>query len=357
MLVIISGIFFILILMFPGTIRFLPAYIEWNTIFILFGLQLLTKALEKSGFFSRMARSLLGRVKTERNVAISIIISSIFLSMILTNDIALFVIIPIIMNLESKVKNDLKLLVIYSVLSVNIGSFLTPFGNPQNIFLWLNWGISITGFILKMFLPEVILSSLLIVFACLVFKNKKIQMESDDENLIIKRKLFIISLGFFIVFIMMMELRIEVFLLVPIIIVFIFLDKKIFREINWVLLLIFMIIFIDVNIFIQIEPIRDLLISFHLDENKGALFVLGVLISQVISNVPTAVLLSRFSSNYKIIAFSTNVGGNGTIIASFANIIGLSFSKHENSLLKFHKHSLVFLLASSILVYLISYFF
>ena len=127
-----------------------PAAIDWHTIITLSGLMLLTKGVELSGYFDVLGRKMVRRFATERRLAMFMVLAAALLSTFLTNDVALFIVVPLTITLKRLCEIPVNRLIIFEALAVNAGSLLTPIGNPQNILIWGRSGLSFAGFIAQM---------------------------------------------------------------------------------------------------------------------------------------------------------------------------------------------------------------
>ena len=132
----------LLALLKPRRIPAFPALVDWHTIALLAGLLILTRGLEESGALHRLTRAVLARVRTERSLALVLVLVAVGLSMVITSDLALFVVVPMTLSLRAYGEAPVTKLVIFQALAVNAGSALTPIGNPQNMFLWQHGGAS-----------------------------------------------------------------------------------------------------------------------------------------------------------------------------------------------------------------------
>src|SRR5476649_1722384 len=159
----------------------LPALIDWQTVLTLAGLLMLTKAVELSGFLMWMAHRVVHRIHGERGLAFLLIGLAAALSTLLTNDVALFVVVPLALSLHELTPLPLKRLVIFIALSVNAGSILTPLGNPQNLFLWQTSGVSFGGFVWGLAPLCVGLMVMLYALAAVMFHNKPLDLSGDNE--------------------------------------------------------------------------------------------------------------------------------------------------------------------------------
>ena len=279
------------------------------------------------------------------------------LSMFLTNDVALFIVIPLILNFQDRIKNDTYKLIIYAAISVNVGSLLTPIGNPQNILLWTKWNISFFTFILNTLPLELIMISILVIFILIIFRKKPLEIDELNEKVKLNKNLAINSLILFPCFIFLMELRLEIYLIPIILISYFILDRNLMKDVNWLFLLTFILFFADVNLLIRLKPIYYFISGLNFEENIFTFFTFTIILSQIISNVPATILLLNFSSNYQAITWAVNIAGNGTLVSSFANIIALKIGKTRGLVMKFHEHSLLYLLISTSITLFIIFIF
>ncbi|RDT63931.1 anion transporter, partial [Klebsiella pneumoniae] len=155
---------------------------DWRTIITLSGLMMLTKGVELSGYFDVLGRKMVRRFATERKLALFMVFSAALLSTFLTNDVALFIVVPLTLTLRKLCEIPVTRLIIFEALAVNAGSLLTPIGNPQNILLWGRSGLSFTAFTGQMApLALAIVASLLAV-GWFAFPNKSLQYHSGTTG-------------------------------------------------------------------------------------------------------------------------------------------------------------------------------
>ncbi|MGA2143235.1 MAG: SLC13 family permease [Brevinematales bacterium] len=348
------GLLILLLIIFPSLIPQYPGYIDWNTMITLTGLIIVTTGLKESGYFDKIAAMMLVRIHSERAIALFLIVLSALLSAFITNDIALFIIVPLTVSLLKGLQNDLNRLVIFEAIAVNAGSALTPIGNPQNLYLWHIWGIPFHDFILKMMPLTSILIILLTVFTLISFGNEKLVIEKSE--IIPKDKnLFIFSFLMMAVFIVFLELRMEAIPFMLIVFTYLIFFRKTLLKMDFFLLMLFMVMFIDFTVLSKASFVRGWFHILPLDKS-GSLFLISAFLSQGASNVPAAIFLSKFSNNYQAIAYGVNVGGQGFIIGSLANLIALRLLKNKKAYFEFHKYSIPFFLISLIVSYLLFFF-
>ena len=349
------GLLALFIIVWPDKVKAYPQFVDWATLRNLTGLLLVVTAIKESAFVGRFSRSFLAKTGTERGLAFALVALSALLSMVLTNDIALFITIPLTLGFAGMIENDLKKLIIFQALAVNAGSSLTPVGNPQNLFLWHQWGLSFFGFTAKMFPLFVILMVVLLLFVRFSFPAKKLTFFKEPPKGRVDTRLFVLSFVLLVAFIASIEWGKALYALAGVVVVYLLFYRKVFLKTDWALLLLFAVMFIDFHLLSRVPFVSQFVMHFDMKAVPDS-FVSGLLYSQVMSNVPAAIFMSKFSTQWQAIAYGVNVGGNGLVLASLANIIALRFVKRRSVWIDFHKYSLLYLAVTSVLVYLVFYF-
>ena len=326
-------------------------FIEWNTIIVLAGILVITSGIRESHFLSRAAGNILAHPLTERHVALILVMLSAFLATFLTNDIALFIIVPLTISLQDRVENDMARLVIFEAIAVNVGSALTPIGNPQNLFLWHEWGVSFGGFMLKMAPLAAISLLLLLIFAWFSFGDLKLQGEAIESEQLDGR-LFVLSMVLLAGFIVAAEMHWSLYALIAILALFLLFYRRILTKVDWLVLLIFILMFVDFGLVAEFPWITAIMQRVS-QMGSGGVLIASALLSQLVSNVPATVMIAHFSHDWQAIAYGVNVGGNGVVIASLANLLALRLAGGKGMWLRFHKYSLLYLAISLGIVMLI----
>ncbi|MBW1981270.1 MAG: anion transporter [Deltaproteobacteria bacterium] len=327
----------------------LPSLVDWNTIITLSGLLMVTTGIKESGLFYLLAYRLCQRIDRERFLALLLVFLSAILAMFLTNDIALFIMVPLTLSLQQITENDYSKIIIFEAIAVNVGSSLTPIGNPQNIFLWHRWDVSFLLFAKEM-APLVLMMSLwLSVMTLLCFSPREIRV-ANRHYPTVNRGLFILCSLLLVAFIIAVELDYERYFLAVVFVVLLLSHRNVILKTDWGLIFLFILIFIDLNLICRFQAVHDLLSRLNFN-HIPTLFLSGAFFSQVISNVPATILLANYSTNFKIIAYAVNIGGNGLLISSLANLIALRFSQKRSNYLVFHAYSLSFFMISLISSY------
>ncbi len=342
----------ILTLVAPAGAAAYPSRVDWPTIGALAGLLLLTKGVEASGALQRLGHWLIGRVSSERSAALGLVIGAALLSMVLTNDVALFVVVPLTLGLARIAHLPSTRLIVFEALAVNVGSTLTPIGNPQNIFLWQQWGISFGGFILAMLPLVALLMLLLLALANRAFPAHRIRVRDRTAIPPVDRPLLAISLLLYVPFLVLTDLHRVSWALAGVFAVFAVLRRRLLAEIDWGLLLVFVLMFVDLRTLADAAPVRAWVAGLDLGAPVH-LYVAGIALSQAVSNVPAAIALAVYSQDWRVIAYAVGVGGFGLMIGSLANLIALRLSGDRRAWLTFHAYSLPFLLLAALAGYLL----
>ena len=287
----------------------------------------------------------------ERRLAMFLIFTSAVLSMFLTNDIALFIIVPLTLSLQKISGGDYVKFIVFEAIAVNAGSSLTAIGNPQNIYLWHQWSASFLVFSKEMLPLGIILGFWLYVGARWAFPSRPIHA-ANQQALKVNRLLFWISAGIFVLFIISVELNYDAYFLVLLFVSYLVTQKNVIKKADWGLISLFIVIFIDVHLLYRLEAVNRFMESLNL-QDAHVLFLSGAFISQIMSNVPATILLVNYSAHFKLIAYAVNIGGNGLLIASFANLIALRFVKNSRKYCYFHQYSLLYFAATALSVYIL----
>lgn len=323
----------------------LPRAVDWPTIITLCGLLILTKGIEASGYFDVLGRRLVQGFRHQRGLALFLVSAAALLSTFLTNDVALFILVPLTLSLRKYSALPISRLIIFEALAVNAGSLLTPIGNPQNILLWRHGGLGFGEFILQMLPLAVflILSLLLLTVCC--FPAKSIEQHSEQSTNDWERPLLFTSVVLYILFIAALELNLAVWGLVVVFAAFLVMARRTLLTIDWSLLVVFIAMFVDVFLLTRVPLLQSSLHSVvKLPELQQFLVAAGL--SQVISNVPTTILLLTTLPASVLMAWAVNIGGFGLLPGSLANLIALRMAKDRRIWWQFHLYSLPMLLWS-----------
>ena len=292
-------------------------YFDYKTLTCLFCTLAVVCALKNINFFYILARRIVARFRTTRMCVLALVYITFIGSMLIANDMALLTFLPLgyfVLTSTGKEKLMAYVFVLQNI-AANLGGMLTPFGNPQNLYIYTRYEISNLEFIKIMF-PPFILSIVIITICCLCIKSEVLEI-SDEHAEIQKSK----TVLYFILFALSVAV---IFRTVPYIIglivipsVLMIVDRKALRMVDYPLLLTFVSFFIFAGNLARLEWIQN----FFFDLLSTSTLLTSVLSCQFISNVPTAILLSQFTDNYAELLVGVNIGGVGTLVASLASLI------------------------------------
>lgn len=316
--------------------------VDWNTIAILSTLIVVNTGLMYSGGLNYVAYQIMKVTDGRRKLMIISILLTAFLAMFLTNDVSLLVLIPITIAIGKFSGKNLDDVIIFQAIAANVGSLLMPFGNPQNIILFRLYSLDFFTFV-KTMAPIFLVSIAILIVFSLVFKNEKLPPNDVKEKP--RFYFFIFYLFLLVATIVGMLLNAPIFLFIALIaIALVFLEPQAVARVDYVLIVVFILIFLVMN------SIRSM-IALPFTGGGILTYFTSIMFSQVISNVPTTVLFGKVSS-WAVLSYGVNIGGNGTVIASLANIIALRNLSGKN-FLKFNKYSFLFLLITALAGFLI----
>ena len=302
-------------------------YFDFKTLTCLFCVLAVVCALKNINFFYFLAGEIVKRFKNIRYSVLALVYITFIGSMLIANDMALLTFLPLGYFVLSTTSNEkyMAFTFIMQNIAANLGGMLTPFGNPQNLYLYSRFNIPVGEFMSIMLLPFVI-SVVLITVSCFVFvKSEPLTLKSeaktpDKKRVILYSILFTLAIA--IVF-RGIPYWIGILVIPP---VLLFVDRKALKMVDYPLLFTFVAFFIFSGNVSRIEAVRG--VFEYLMDKSTLLF--SVLSCQVISNVPSAILLSNFTENYPALLVGVNIGGAGTLIASLASLITFrEYSKHN----------------------------
>lgn len=303
-------------------------YFDLNTLACLFALLAVIRALRNAGFFETIAHAVVRRFKTLRGLGCALVGVTLVCSMFATNDMALLMLLPLSTVTLASTGNEraLPFTFVMQAIAANLGGMILPFGNPQNIFLNSRFGIAFPDFLATMALPFAV-SVILIALCCLVgFKAAPLSSSGAPDAAASERAplpraktalylvLFALSLG--------MVFRVVSFVAGVVIVAaaLLFADRRALAHVDWGLLATFALFFVFSGNMARIPEVQGFF-SMLLGQST---LVTSALASQVISNVPAAILLAPFVDGYQSLLIGVNIGGAGTLIASLASLIAFN---------------------------------
>ena len=302
------------------------SYIDFKVLILLFNLMVVVAAFKELKFLDSIAIGLLKKCNTYTSISLALVFITFISSMIVTNDVALITFVPLSIVIARKANINVLKIVIFQTLAANLGSSFTPMGNPQNLFIYSFYNLSPIDFF-KITFPIVILAVLFLVL--LVFKDKKMNLSLDLEDVKIDNKRDVYLFGGLFLIILLSVFHVidyKVTFLITIVMVLI-LNKKLFSQVDYSLLITFIGFFIFVGNISTMDVVKNFMEGI-LNSPKST-FLASVLSSQVISNVPATMLLSGFTDHFKELLLGVNIGGMGTLIASLASVISYKIYASE----------------------------
>lgn len=302
------------------------SYIDFNVLILLFNLMVVVAAFKELKVLDSIAIGLLKKCNTYTSISLALVFITFISSMIVTNDVALITFVPLSIVIARKANINVLKIVVFQTLAANLGSSFTPMGNPQNLFIYSFYNLSPIDFF-KITLPIVILAVLFLVL--LVFKDKKMNLSLDLEDVKIDNKRDVYLFGGLFLIILLSVFHVidyKVTFLITIVMVLI-LNKKLFSQVDYSLLITFIGFFIFVGNISTMDVVKNFMEGI-LNSPKST-FLASVLSSQVISNVPATMLLSGFTNHFKELLLGVNIGGMGTLIASLASVISYKIYTSE----------------------------
>ena len=302
-------------------------YFDYKTLTCLFCVLAVVCALKNINFFYILARKVVQLFKTARMSILVLVYITFIGSMLIANDMALLTFLPLgyfVLTTTGKEKYMAFTFIMQNI-AANLGGMLTPFGNPQNLYLYSKYNIPNLEF-MQIMAPPFILSVILITICCIAFvKSEPLELKDEKIELNPKRTVLYLILFAFSIAIVFRGIPYWTGLIV-IPAVLVFADRKALKMVDYGLLFTFVFFFIFAGNMARIDAVRNL---FSVLLNKSTL-LFSVLSCQVISNVPSAILLSQFTQNYSELLVGVNIGGVGTLISSLASLITFrEYVKHN----------------------------
>ena len=316
--------------------------IDFRTLAILFSLMIVIKAFQSQNFLNIIAARLLRLCKSQRGLYFLLTYLVFFSSMFVTNDVELLTLVPITLLIFTRVAMPALTIVVLETLAANLGSCITPMGNPQNLYLFSYYGFSAGEFFLltaKIAVPSFLILAVIILFITRKkhakpgetpqpqqqFKGNVLQTQMSF--LTVDFRTFFYIADFIICLLTVFHVVNYLIMLGFTVVVMLICNFRLFKKVDYSLLLTFCGFFIFTKSLSTVQAFSDFINSML--SNPLKTYITGIVTSQVISNVPAALLLSGFTTNGDMLLLGVNVGGLGTLIASMASVI--SFKLYSNS--------------------------
>lgn len=306
-------------------------YPDYRTLALLFCLMIIVAGFQALGLFSLLGESLLKKAGSLRNLSFVLVFLCFFSSMVITNDVALITFVPftiLVFRMIGREERILKLVVMETI-AANLGSMATPIGNPQNLYLYSVSGIGIGEFALAV-LPYTGIAFLLLAGVLLAERDEPLGKQTlalgagaEQRRMFPALLPFLVLLGLCLLVVLHALPYLPVLICTAVVILAV--NRRLFRSVDYFLLLTFLCFFVFIGNMKRIPQISTLLTSAV----SGRELLAGILTSQVISNVPAAILLAGFTDRFTVLLTAVNLGGLGTLIASLASLISFKFFAKE----------------------------
>ena len=298
-------------------------YIDFRVLCLLLCLMAVVAGLKGIGLFDWLTWQLLRRIRSGRILAVTLVLLPFFSSMFVTNDVALIIFIPFTLLLLDQLGCSRSIIpvTVFQTIAANLGSMATPVGNPQNLYLYAFYNMSIGDFF-SVTVPLTLISLVGLTAASIPLLPGKLPEQSMEKAEIRSAKQLLIYLVLFLLSLLTV-FRVMPYLLTTVITVSVLflVDRKLLKQIDYMLLLTFVCFFTVSENLGRVDEIRVFLQNL-LQSNT---LLTSVATSQVISNVPAAIMLSGFTDNWQHLLSGVNIGGLGTPIASLASLITIKF--------------------------------
>lgn len=293
-------------------------YIDFKTLLCLFCLMTALKGIEREGLLNAISVKLSSGMKDLKPFIFLLVFTCFFASMFMTNDVALIALIPITLSVLSLCGQErhTALVVVLQTIAANIGSSLTPIGNPQNLYLFTRYEFGLPSF-LRVTFPFVLFGGILLALVCFFIPRYPISQVKSTTPVIRKRPVIAYGAMFFLAVAAVLRLVPYQAAAIIILAATAILDRRTLCQVDYCLLLTFASIFIFVGNLARIDWVYQAVSELIRKDTM----VTAALLSQFISNVPAAVMLSGFTDNAYQLLTGVNVGGMGTLIASMASVI------------------------------------
>ena len=302
-------------------------YFDLRTLATLFCTLAVVSAFSHIHLFEVISKTIVIKLHTLRNATLGLVFITFIGSMLLANDMALLTFLPLgyfVLNSTGN-KKSMAFVFIMQNIAANLGGMVTPFGNPQNLYLYSYFNIATTEFV-QIMLPSFLTATLLILAICLFVKPTPLTLKNEEEYHLPVKRTLLYSVLFVCSILIVFRVLPYIAGTVVITIALLFLDRKAIKEVNYPLLATFCAFFVFSGNLARIPAVN----SFFSGLLPMNTLLFGILSCQCISNVPSAVLLSHFTTDYANLLPAVNIGGLGTLIASLASLITFSeYRKHN----------------------------
>ena len=291
-------------------------YVDTHVLMLLFALMAVVAGLKRCGLMDRICNSLVSRAGSVRMLGAALSLACFFSAMLVTNDVALITFVPLTTALLAAFPGQLILAVTIETIAANLGSMATPIGNPQNLYLYAHYEMPMGEF-LRAVGPLTLVSLVLVLAGCLLLSGEKIAAAQSEARPIDRRALTLHGVQFIVCLLSVLGVMPKwvsfAFVLVTMLIWY----RELLAQVDYALLATFVCFFVFVGNLGRVQAVSSLLSGVI----AGRELEVGILASQVISNVPAALMLSGFTQDAAALMRGVDLGGLGTLVASLASLI------------------------------------
>lgn len=293
-------------------------YVDWDVLMLLFALMAVVAGLKRCGVMDRLSGALIRRSGSARALCMALSMACFFSAMLVTNDVALITFVPLTVSLLAARPDQLILTVVIETIAANLGSMATPIGNPQNLYLYAHYAMPMGAF-LRAVGPLTAASLVLVLFACLLVKRDALAAAGEHraEGKLPAAALALHGVQFAVCLLSVLGAMPKWVSFLFVLVTMLVYDRSLLREVDYALLATFVCFFVFVGNLGRVEAVSALLGGVI----AGRELEIGILASQVISNVPAALMLSGFTENAAELMRGVDLGGLGTLVASLASLI------------------------------------
>ena len=328
-------------------------WLQLPTLCGLLGLMISIQGIRDSGLVQRMARMLVARMHSLRGVGLLLVSMTAVLSMVLTNDVSLFLMVPLTVAIGGMSNLPILRMAVLEALAVNAGSTLSPIGNPQNLLIWQHAQMPFLQFVGNLLPAAAVMFVMVAVLTWFWLPKDRVELQADKlDGHPVSASLALLSLISLAMMVMMMEHGHAPLGALLLVIPFALFSWRTLKYIDWPLMATFATIFLGLGHFAALPVVEHALDKIDFTQPL-ALYLSGIIGSQLISNVPATVLLLDRAQDAVALAVAVNVGGFGVVIGSLANLIALRLAKQPHGMRLFHEVSVPFLLVCAVAVYLV----
>jgi len=296
-------------------------YVDWSTLGLLFCLMATVQGFGSIGAFTRLSEALTKRFHNTRSLGAALVLMCFFLAMLVTNDVSLITLVPLTIALFREMPEVAIRAVVLETAAANLGSMATPMGNPQNLYIYTHYDMPVADFF-RVMLPPTALSLALLLLSTLLIP--KCGLENNVQHAAetvpgkrMKLRVVLFSAAAAVCLCTVLRLLDWRVCLAAVLVCVVIADRHVLKRVDYALLLTFVCFFVFVGNISAIPEVRGLISGVV----SGREMLVGAALSQVISNVPCAVMLSGFTGNAEGLLLGVDIGGLGTLIASLASLI------------------------------------